>query len=229
MTDDLTRGQLEEIIQWWPLLDDVAESLIGVTGNGMDLAGVHVAGGTSAVEVAIIQLEEIQAISLDLTALARKMGWRAGLDGTARHYVHANLAWTRQNLAAAELDPVVADIHARVARLTGHAPRPTGRTCPACGDNQLLLIDNGDLHCHTCDTTRTPDEITALTTWRITRSTLTAPVPLVAHHLNIPASTIRTWIDRGHLTRQPDGTIHIQATRHLAALHTTPVAPRTTT
>lgn len=209
---DVTRDQLQEIIRWWPLLDDVAESLIGVTGNGMDLAGVHVAGGTSAVEVAIIQLEEIQAISIDLTALARKMGWRAGLDGTARHYVHANLAWARANLAAAELDPVVADIHSRVARLTGHAPRPTGRTCPACGDNQLMLIDNGDLHCHACDTTRTPDEITALTTWRATNADAMVTQTQAANILGIPRKTIHTWIRRGHIT-MTNGRINISETK----------------
>ena len=208
MTADITRAQLQEIIHWWPLLDDVADSLVGVTGNGMDLAGVHVAGGTSGVEVAILQLEEIQTISMDHASLAKKMGWRAGLDGTARHYIHGNLAWARANLAAAELDPVVADIHKRVARLTGHAPRPTGRTCPACGDSQLLLVDNGDLHCATCNQTRTPDEITTLTSWRASNADALVTQTQAATILGIPRKTIHTWIRRGHIT-MTDGKINI--------------------
>lgn len=229
MTDlDPLRSQMEDVIKWWPLLDDVAETMIGVTGHGVDLAGIHTAGGTSATELAVIQLEEIQQISIDLTALARKMGFRPGLDGTARHYIHANLSWARANLAPADYEPTITDLHKRIARHTGHAPRPTGRTCPACGDNQLQLLDDERLHCEECDIARHPDEIAALTTWRITTSTLTAPAPLVAHHLGIPTSTIRTWISRGHLTRQPDGTIHIPTARTLATRDTTPVDPHTT-
>ena len=228
MTDlDQAREHMQDIIAWWPLLDDVADTLIGVTGYGVDLAGVHTTSGTSATELAVIQLEEIQQISIDLTALAKKMGYRPGLDGTARHYVHANLAWARANLAAAELDPIITDLHNRIAKLTGHAPRPTGRTCPACGESQLHIVDEG-LHCDTCAITRHPDEVKALTSWRITTSTLTAPAPLVAHRLGIPTSTIRTWIARGHLTRQPDGTIHIPTARTLATRDTTLVDPHTT-
>ena len=228
MTDlDQAREHMQDIIQWWPLLDDVADSLLGITGHGVDLAGIHAAGGTSATELAVIQLEEIQQISIDLTALARKMGYRPGLDGTARHYVHANLAWARQNLAPADYEPTIAHIHRTVARLTGHAPRPTGRTCPACGESQLTIVDQG-LRCDTCTITRHPDEVEALTNWRITHSTLHAPLALVAKHLGIPASTIRTWISRGHLTRKDDGTIHIPTARTLATRHTTPIDPHTT-
>lgn len=224
MSDDQTRSQMGEIIRWWPILDDVADSLLGITGHGVDLAGIHTAVGTSATELAVIQLEEIQQISIDLTALAKKMGYRPGLDGTARHYIHANLSWARVNLAAAELDPIITDLHKRIAKLTGHAPRPTGKTCPACGEAQLTIVDEG-LRCDTCNITRHPDEIEALTNWRITHSTLHAPLTLVAKHLGIPASTIRTWISRGHLTRQPDGTIHIPTARDLATRHTTPIDP----
>ena len=157
MTDlDTVRRQMEDIIQWWPILDDVADSLLGITGHGVDLAGIHTAGGTSRVEVVILQLEEIQQISIDLTALAKKMGYRPGLDGTARHYVLAHLAWARKNLAPADYEPTITDLHKRIARLTGHAPRPTGKTCPACGEAQLTIVDTG-LHCETCAITRHPD------------------------------------------------------------------------
>ena len=228
MTDlDLLYTRMTEIIQWWPLLDVVAYSLLGITGHGVDLAGIHTTSGASATELAVIQLEEIQQISIDLTALAKKMGYRPGLDGTARHYVHANLSWARANLAAAELDPIITDLHKRIARLTGHAPRPTGKTCPACGENQLTIVDEG-LRCDTCAITRHPDEIKALTNWRITHSTLHAPLTLVAKHLGIPTSTIRTWISRGHLTRETDGTIHIPTARTLATRHTTPIDPHPT-
>lgn len=198
MTDTL-RSQMEEIIQWWPLLDDVADSLIGITGHGVDLTGVHTTSGTSATELAVIQLEEIQQISIDLTALAKKMGYRPGLDGTARHYVHANLAWARKNLAAAEVDPIITDLHKRIARLTGHAPRPTGRTCPACGESQLHIIDEG-LHCDTCAITRHPDEIKALTTWRATNSNALVTRKQAATILGEPENTIKQRIRR----RNPD-------------------------
>ena len=202
------RSQMEDVIKWWPLLDDVAETLIGVTGHGVDLAGIHTAGGTSATELAVIQLEEIQQISIDLTALARKMGFRPGLDGTARHYIHANLSWARQNLAAAELDTVIADLHKRIARHTGHAPRPTGRTCPACGDDQLKIIDQG-LHCDTCAITRHPDEVKALTTWRATNSNALVTRKEAAHILGEPENTIKQRIRR----RNPDYQT-INGTRH---------------
>ena len=209
MTDiDLTRSQLEDIIRWWPLLDDVADSLLGVTGHGVDLAGIHTTSGTSATELAVIQLEEIQQISIDLTALARKMGFRPGLDGTARHYVHANLAWARANLAAAELDPIITDLHKRIAKLTGHAPRPTGRTCPACGENQLHIVDEG-LHCDTCAITRHPDEVKALTTWRATNSNALVTRKEAAHILGEPENTIKQRIRR----RNPDYQT-INGTRH---------------
>lgn len=216
MTEDLTRSQLEDLISWWPILDDVAESLLGITGHGVSLAGPTGESQDSSTELAVIQLDQIQQLSRDMTALARLFGWRGWVDGQPRYYAAMRLSWARSNLNPVEYEPAIATLHAHVARLTGHAPRPTNRTCPACGETQLTITDQG-LHCLTCDLTRTPDEIQALTTWRITTSATTAPLPLVAHHLGIPASTIRTWISRGHLTRETDGTIHIPTARTLKA------------
>ena len=227
MTDlDTARRQMTEIIQWWPILDDVADSLLGITGHGVTLDGVRSDNADSATELAVIQLDHISQLSRDLTLLARKLGWQPR-DGNPRLHILAHLDEGRDRLAPQEFDQVIADTHKQIARLTGHAPRPTGRTCPACGESQLTIVDTG-LHCDTCNLTRHPDEIEALTNWRITHSTLHAPPTLVAKHLDIPASTIRTWISRGHLTRQPDGTIHIPTARNLAARHTTPIDPPTT-
>lgn len=208
MSDDQTRTQLEDVIKWWPLLDDVADSLLGITGHGVDLAGIHTTSGASATELAVIQLEDIQQISIDLTALAKKMGFRPGLDGTARHYVHANLAWARKNLAPADYEPTITDTHKAIARLTGHAPRPTNRTCPACGEAQLTIIDTG-LHCDTCNETRDPDEIEALTTWRLQNANAHVTRKEAALILGEQENTIKQRIRR----RQPDYEL-INGTRH---------------
>ena len=216
MTDDLDllHAQMTEIIQWWPILDDVADSLLGITGHGVSLTGPTCDSPESATELAVIQLDHISQLSRDLTLLARKLGWQPR-DGNPRLHILAHLTDGRDRLAPQEFDTVIADTHKQIARLTGHAPRPTNRTCPACGEAQLHIIDTG-LHCDTCNITRHPDEIEALTNWRITHSTLHAPLTLVAKHLGINPSTIRTWISRGHLTRETDGTIHIPTARTLA-------------
>ena len=205
---DLARARMTEIIQWWPILDDVADSLLGITGHGVTLDGVRSDNADSATELAVIQLDQIDQISVDLAALAKKMGWRSGLDGPARHYVHAHLPWARANLSPHEVEPVITDIHKRIARLTGYAPRSTGRTCPGCGEDQLHIVEEG-LYCAACDLTRHPDEVQALTLWRLQNANTHVTRKEAALILGEPENTIKQRIRR----RQPTFEV-IDKTRH---------------
>lgn len=222
MTDlDLLRTRLQDLITWWPHLEDHLATLAGITGHGIDLAGIHTVG-TSPVETAVLQTIPAQTLIEELEDLASEWTWRGeNLDGPALQFLHARLPWAATRYPLHDATQLIIRAHATVARLTGHAPRPTGRTCPACGENQLMLLDNGLLRCDTCQLDRHPDEIQALTTWRITTSTETAPLPIVAKHLGIKPTRIRKWIQRGLLTREPDGTINIRHTRTLKERHGT--------
>ena len=209
MTDlALVRTQMTDIIQWWSILDDVADSLLGITGHGVSLTGPTCDSPESATELAVLQRDQIDQLSRDLTSLAKKMGWRAGKDGNPRIYIHANLAWARQNLAPADYEPTITTIHRAIARLTGHAPRSTGRTCPACGDSQLHIVDTG-LHCDTCAITRHPDEVAALTSWRLQNAATVVTRKEAALILGEPENTIKQRIRR----RNPDYEL-INGTRH---------------
>lgn len=212
MTDDVTRSQLEDLISWWPILDDVADSLLGITGHGVSLAGPTGESQDSSTELAVIQLDQIQQLARDMTTIARLFGWRGWVDGQPSYYAAMRLSWARQNLNPIEYEPAISTLHAHVARLTGHAPRPTNRTCPACGETQLTITDQG-LHCTTCDLTRTPDEIQALTTWRTTTSNALVTQTQAASILGIPRKTIHTWIRRGHITTE-NGLINITETKN---------------
>ena len=209
MTDDLdlARARMTEIIQWWPILDDVADSLLGITGHGVSLTGPTCDSPESATELAVLQLDHISQLSRDLTLLARKLGWQPH-DGNPRLHILAHLDDGRDRLAPQEFDQVITDTHKQIARLTGHAPRPTGRTCPACGEAQLHIIDTG-LHCDTCNITRHPDEIEALTNWRLKNAATVVTRREAALILGEPENTIKQRIRR----RQPDYQI-INGTRH---------------
>lgn len=230
MTDlDQARAQLRDIIAWWDVLGDVAETATGILGHGMSLAGTHTGPG-DATMTAVLQIDAVDQIRRDLQVLAQKLGWRKRLDGDPKIFVLGHLDWAALNLAPVEWAGLISDVHRRVGSMTGHAPRRTARQCPMCGHElQLIPPDRprwhtaqehrdsapDQFHCDGCQETRTSDELETILRWRLSQATH-APVPLAAKLLGIPANTIRKWISRGHLTRDQQGHINLHDTRQLA-------------
>ena len=225
MTDlEIARARLEDIIRWWGILGDVAESATGVVGHRLSMTGVHGAPKDATV-TAILQIDAVDTIQRDVEALAGKMGWRgARKDGDPKLYIHGNLEWAQLNLAPIEWAGTIHDIHRRVGSLTGHAPRATQRLCPICGETLRIIppprprkrwetarereqaaLTPDRFTCDGCQETRTSEELAALVRWRASN------VPMATTHeaaklLGVKPGSIRQRaIDRGLTPRKVDG------------------------
>lgn len=194
------RRQLEEVITWWPVLDDVAESLLGVTGHGVSMSGIHTTATDSTTERAVIQLERIEQISIDVAGLAFEWGWQPR-DGHKPRFLLARLDWAMNHMPADDTRERINSIHERVGRVTGYGPRPTTATCPVPHDQpaRLLEVDDGLLRCTQCGIDRTPDELAALARWRITQADPLVARKTAARILGVDVNVIDQRIHR----RQP--------------------------
>ncbi|WP_054953077.1 helix-turn-helix domain-containing protein [Flaviflexus massiliensis] len=218
MTDlDQARTHMQDIIQWWDILGDVAETATGVVGHRLSMTGVH---GTpkDATVTAILQIDAVDTIQKDVEALAGKLGWRPRRDGDPKIYILGNLEWAALNLAPIEWTVPIDDLHRRVGSLTGHAPRPTQRLCPLCGETlRIIPPDRPTWHtaserraaasepdrftCDGCGETRTSEEIETLFRWRISNADAQVLPREASRLLGIPEQTIYSWIRRGLLER----------------------------
>lgn len=230
---DQAKQQMEDIITWWDALGDEAETATGVVGHRISMTGVH-GPARDATETAILQLDAIDTIVKEVRELAVKMGWRSGKDGDPKLYIHGHLSWAAANLAPIEWVTVISDLHRRVGSITGHAPRPTQRLCPLCGETlriippprprnrwetlrereQAALVPDR-FTCDGCGAERTADEIETLFRWRVSNADAQVLPREASRLLRIPEQTIYSWIRRDKLARQPDGTINIADTRAL--------------
>lgn len=219
---DVARSQMEEIIQWWGVLEDAADSVIGVVGHRLSITGVHGAP-TDATVTAILQIDQIDTIVQELQALAAKLGWRSGKDGDPKTYILAHLDWSATaDLAPEEWAGVIVNLHRRVGRITGFAPRATQQLCPMCGEAlQIIPPDRPTWHtaserreaakapdrftCAGCDVERTSDELETLVKWRASN------VPMATTHeaaklLGVKPGSIRQRaLDRGLTPRKVGG------------------------
>ena len=183
MTDlDIARSQMEDIIRWWEILGDVAETATGIVGHRLSMTGVHGAPKDATV-TAILQIDAVDTIQRDVEALAVKMGWRYRRDGDPKIYILGNLEWASVNLAPIEWTVPIDDLHRRVGSLTGHAPRATQRLCPLCGETLRIIPPDRPrwqtvterqeaakapdrFTCDGCGEERTSEELESLARWR---------------------------------------------------------------
>jgi len=208
MTDlDLARQQMEDLIAWWPDLTDHQATLYGLTGHGIDMAGVRTVG-SSPVETAVLQTLRTQTLVEELEELAAEWAWRGSqLDGPVLLFLHARLPWASARYPMDHAADLISRAHSTVRVLTGHAPRPTGHSCPGCGKDQLLVVEDEMMHCDTCDLTRTPEEILALTRWRLIANQTLVTRKEAAEILGEHENTIRQRIRRRQLEYElVDGT-----------------------
>ncbi len=208
MTTDLTRTLLEDIVQWWPILEDVQESLYhsGSTGR-VSLSGVRSSDPDSPPMIAVIRLERIHHIRLHVELLAHEWGWRDG-DGPYHLYLFSRWAWASRHMPADHADRVT-HIHAKLQRLVKEGPLPTDRICPSCGESQLMETREGQYWCGTCELVREEAELKAVVGWRLIANNAVVTRKDAAQILGESENTIKQRIRR----RQSPYEI-INGTRH---------------
>ena len=200
MTDDRTRGQLEDIVQWWSLLDDLQGAVYSPGSNGRaNYSGVRSTDPDSAPMIAVIRLERIHHIRLHVELLAHEWGWQPG-DEPYYRYLLRRWPWARTHMPADHADRVT-HIHGKLQRLVKEGPLPTARICPSCGESQLMETREGQYWCGTCELVRDESELKALTLFRLTTHDVALPPRDAAQALDIPEQTIYSWIRRGRLPK----------------------------
>lgn len=208
MTADPTRGQLEDIVQWWPLLDELQSAVYSPGSNGRaNVSGVRSTDPDSAPMIAVIRLERIHHIRLHVELLAHEWGWRPG-DEPYYRYLLARWPWARTHMPADHADRVT-NIHSKLQRLVKEGPLPTDRICPSCGESQLMETREGQYWCGTCELVRDDSELKALVGWRLIANNAAVTRKDAAQILGESENTIKQRIRR----RQSPYEI-INGTRH---------------
>lgn len=207
MTDDPLRSHVDDIIAWWPILDELQSAAYRPGSSGRtNASGVRSPNPDSSTVIAAIKLEQIHSIRLHVELLAHEWGWRPG-NGPHHLYLLARLDWARTHLPAEHAGRITF-IHSKLQTLVREGPLPVDRVCPACGSDHLSETVTGQLWCDTCQLVREESELKALTLYRLTTHEATMTPREAAAVLDIPEQTIYSWIRRGHLTRH-NGHINI--------------------
>lgn len=222
MTNKLTEieSMCRDIVRWLPLLDDAARSISEIAASPLDLAGVHGSGGLSVQEGVWEELERLNQIRVDLGRLVAGWGWRFGRDGCPGAYLLARLSWARANRAPDEYEPVIRDIHRRLARATGHAPYRTGRSCPMCGQELVVRPPSGSeseeaYECGRCGP-MTADELAARAKLTLVTHGARMTTADAARLIGVEVLTVLKWVERGRLERGPDGLVSVADVEALA-------------
>lgn len=210
------REQLTEIAALLPELGDVLATLAGLRGGGPDLATATVLTG-SPVEAAVIATDRGRAPLDELDRIAADWGRHPG-EADPVPWMAANIArveHTRGRIEPEHLD-TIAWAHATITRLV-YRPKHAG-TCPVGHEPPATMETTGpDQHyCPQCETTRTTTEIKALQRFRLLAADPHLTAAEAARLTGIKAATIRKWIERGHLTRDPEGRVSLAEVSHRA-------------
>lgn len=206
MTTDVTRSQLEDLIQWWPLLDDLQGAVYSPGSNGRtNVSGVRSSDPDSAPMIAVIRLERIHHIRLHVELLAHEWGWRPG-DEPYFRFLLARWPWAKTHMPAEHADRIT-HIHSKLQQITREGPLPVDRVCPSCGTSHLAETITGQLWCDTCQLVREESELKALTTWRLIANDTLVTRREAARILGESENTIKQRIRRRGLDYQvADGT-----------------------
>lgn len=195
MTDDLTRGQLEDIVRWWTLLDELQSAVYSPGSNGRaNYSGVRASDPDSAPMIAVIRLERIHHIRLHVELLAHEWGWQPG-DEPYFRFLLARWPWARTHMPADHADRVT-HIHRKLQQITREGPLPVDRVCPSCGTSQLAETIEGQLWCDTCQLVRDESELKALTSWRLIANEATVTRKDAAQILGESENVIKQRIRR---------------------------------
>lgn len=207
---------LADLVNRWDLLAEIQAAAYEPASSGRgNLSGVRGGTGDGSTMRALHQLETIRGIRLDLETLAHEWGWQP-TDPDHRHYLLARWPWARDHMPADTADRIL-DIHTRFLLLVKEAPLKADRSCPSCG-SPLRETLTGNYHCASCDLVRDPDEIRALTIYRLTTTGQVRTTPKeAAEILQVPAQTIYSWIRRGRLDKT-DGLVCLAEAQRLTSL-----------
>lgn len=244
MKTETTRQQLETITRMIPLIPDVLATTIGLTGISYDPAS-----GCSSSSIALDSpgeraLNRSQATYGILQPLDELMHeWAAvrgdTLTGTEQpaQWLHGQTTWAANNYPGwKDAQNIIADIHGRLARITGYGPDQSDTYCPTCLTNNNLTEQAARLiHIQRMPTRAgLPDLWTCpqcRSAWIVTPehdglADATRRALLVTHTLTtqgnaasligVSRQRLHNWIKRGHLAADEQHRVYLDEAQRAA-------------